>query len=341
MKNVFFYILTTLLSFQFVSAQVAQKIFVEHFTNTNCGICANLNPGFYSNYNMQSEVLHLAIHPSAPYASCLLSQQNVVDADARTHYYNIYGSTPRLVINGNIIASGTNYSASGLFTPFTGLVTPVSMHLIQTKYNNDSVVVSVTIKNEMAHNLGALQLFVALAEDTVFYTGTNGEAFHYDVFRKSLTNSTGNAITLPSNMGDSVVYTYVSNYNNLWDFNRIYTIGVLQNSTSKWVVQAAKSNTNNISIPTAINNNTSDSHFHVSPNPIKKNNMHIEYELPDNQGGLFQIFDVNGKVVYTQTLPTFSNKLDINIPKLAAGIYNATISTKHKRMCKLISIVND
>src|SRR5260221_7207968 len=78
-------------------AQVAKKIIVEHFTNTDCSICAALDPGFYANLNAHPGVLHLSIHPSAPYPNGLLYKQNATANDARTNYYGVYGSTPRLV----------------------------------------------------------------------------------------------------------------------------------------------------------------------------------------------------------------------------------------------------
>jgi hypothetical protein len=146
-------------------------------------------PRFYTNYNMQSNILHLAIHPSAPYSGCLLYQQNSTANDAGTNYYGIYGSTPRLVINGNVISAGANYASSSIFAPYQSLTSPASVRIVQEKFGLDSIRASVIIKTEDTNSLGNLSLFVALAEDTVFYTGSNGEPMHFDVFRKSLSNS--------------------------------------------------------------------------------------------------------------------------------------------------------
>src|SRR6185436_4956285 len=84
-------------------AQVPKKTVVEHFTNTKCSVCAARNPGFNANLNHQANVIRLAIHPSSPYSGCLLYNQNATDNDARTNYYGVYGGTPRLVINGNVV----------------------------------------------------------------------------------------------------------------------------------------------------------------------------------------------------------------------------------------------
>lgn len=230
--------ISLLLLSQISLSQVAKKTVVEHFTNTQCSVCASKNPGFYANLNSQANTLHLAIHPSSPYIGCLLYQQNPTANDARTNYYGIYGATPRLVINGNVISPSANYSSSAIFAPYQSLTSPASIRIVQEKFANDSIKSTIVIKTVATNTLGNLSLFVALAEDTVFYTGSNGEPMHFDVFRKSLTNTTGNAITLAPTVGDSVVFTFSSPSNLIWNFSRIYTLAILQETASKNLVQA-------------------------------------------------------------------------------------------------------
>ena len=175
-KNITSLAIAILIATQIAFTQVPKKTIVEHFTNTKCSICASRNPGFYNNLNGQTDVLHLAIHPSSPYSGCLLYNQNATANDARTNYYGIYGTTPRLVINGNVIPASANYSSSSIFTPYLGLTSPASIRIVQEKFSTDSIRATVIIKTEAVNSLGALSLFVALAEDTVFYTGSNGDS---------------------------------------------------------------------------------------------------------------------------------------------------------------------
>ena len=79
---------------------------------------------------------------------------------------------------------------------------------------------------------------MVLAEDTLFYASPNGETKYFDVFRKSLTSPSGVNITLPATVGDSAVYTMSAPYNAAWNFARIITIAILQDATTKSVVQA-------------------------------------------------------------------------------------------------------
>ena len=206
MKKVCIQFVTLITLVQFVNAQVPKKVVVEHFTNTKCSICASRNPGFYTNLNSQTGVIHLAIHPSSPYAACFLSMHNPIENDGRTNYYGIYGGTPRLVIQGTVISSSVNYSSASIFTPYLGQTSPASIKIYQYKYGNDSIRSRIVIKTEATHTLTNLSLFVALAEDTINYTGSNGESVHYDVFRKSYTGTSGISVTLPAVVGDSVVY---------------------------------------------------------------------------------------------------------------------------------------
>ena len=337
MKKVFTsFTIAMLIFFQIASAQVAKKTIVEHFTNTKCSVCASRNPGFYSNLNSQTDVLHLAIHPSSPYIGCLLYQQNATANDARTNYYGIYGSTPKLVINGNLIPANANYSSNSIFTPYIGLTSPASIRIVQEKFATDSIRATVIIKTEAVNTLSALSLFVALAEDTVFYTGSNGEPMHFDVFRKPLTNTIGNAITLPPTVGDSVVFIFTSTSDPIWDFSRIYTMAILQETASKNLVQAE-------AVPASIGNTTTNiseikkvnNLFKLFPT-IAHDYVNIQLNKLDFNTEI-KIVDILGKVVYTAH-PTITN-LKLETLSYKNGIYFVQVTSGYETATKRI-IVN-
>jgi len=313
----------TLMSF----AQVPKKTVVEHFTNSNCSICGNKNPGFYSNLSNQTDVLHLAIHPSAPYSSCLLYQQNPTANDARTNYYGIYGATPRLVINGDVTAANTNFSDPSLFTPYVGLTSPASIRIEQEKFGNDSIRATVIIKTEATHTLGSLALFVSLAEDTVYHTGTNGETVHYDVFRKSLTSPLGDALAIPSTVGDSVLYTFSSANDPIWDFSRIFTLAILQQNVNKELVQAEATLASDNNVTTSLPSLISDRDFNIFPNPATSE-IYISSK-PQLKSDI-QIYNSVGKLMI-QT----NGKNVINISGLDNGIYFIKINDVLKKFVKM------
>ncbi len=311
-----------------VFGQVPRKIVVEHFTNSNCGICASRNPSFYTNLDNQvPKPIHLAVHPSSPYSNCLLYQQNGTANDARTNYYGIYGGTPRLVINGTVISSSANYSNASIFTPYQSQTSPVSIRIVQQKFGADSIKSSIIVKTVATNTLSNLSLFVSLAEDTVFYSGNNGETMHFDVFRKSLTSTSGLSLTLPSTIGDSLVYSFVSLPNAVWNFSRIYTIAILQQSANKSLVQAELAPVSNNSI-SGLNNVSAFSKINVSPNPFSSE-MTIDFGRKQINTSI-KITDMLGKTILSvQNIS--ESKLRIQKGEMKSGIYFLTISDENNK----------
>lgn len=293
-------------------AQVPKKIFVEHFTNTLCSPCASRNPGFYNNLNNQNDAIHISIHSGVPYTQCLLYQQNASPSDARRFYYGI-GGTPALVMNGFSVAASSNYSQSSIFTPFQSQTSPISIRMEQQKYGSDSIQVRVIVKAEASHSLGTEQLWVGLAEDSVFYTGPNGEARHYDVYRANLGFS---PINIPTTVGDSLVYMYTAFANANWDFDRIFAFTMIQNTSNKSVTQseATSPNTNNLTtnlqkVKSQLNGVT------LYPNPTKS---HLNVVLENDLETRAILYNTIGQVVRDVQ---FQESISFFLGDLSRGIY--------------------
>lgn len=321
MTRLFTFLLLCFLIFEEVHAQVPKIIIVEHFTNTLCGICAIRNPGFYSNLSGQSRMLHIAFHPSAPYSNCLLNKHNTTENDARTNYYGVYGSTPRLVIQGQVISAGANYAADALFDPYRNKASPASIEITESIMESDSIRVTAVIKTEAIHNLGNLKLLVALAEDTLAYNAPNGENRHYDVFRKAMTSITGTDITLPATVGDSVVFTATTAKHPDWKNGRIYPVAILQESPTKAVVQAARGEPAGGPEPVGIKEAT-DQMLNISPNPAK------EYVHLQASGGFtdYIIYDLLGKEIQSGQLISTQVRQRIGLGELSPGLYFVRLS---------------
>lgn len=313
-----------------VNAQVARKTIVEHFTNTKCSICASKNPGLNANFNLHPQVLHISIHPSSPYAFCYLSQQNMVSNDARTNYYGIYGGTPRIVINGSVIPGSANYADTALFTNYFG-TSPFTMAIQQYAIGVDSILSTIVIHRiSTGMSTSNAKLFAGLVEDTVFGNGGNGELKHYNVLRKSLFTSQGMAVALPLNIGDSLMVTVTEKYSTFWDQNRIATVAILQDATSKQAIQSELSTTAKIISVSGINmmmmmNITS---INVFPNPAANT---IIIENLKGKTFNYQFININGAVVKSNS--TQSNRIDIsNLPNgtYTLNVFNADFSVSQK-----------
>lgn len=307
MKKILLVLLTSFIG-QVINAQIVKTNIVEHFTNSNCSICANQNPGIYTTLGNNPNVLHITFHPSAPYAACVFSMANPIENDARTNFYNIYGGTPRLIVNG-VLTTTANLSStlSSLSTSMTNFHVKTTQQFITP----DSILVNVIVKKIAADTMTQALLFAGAKQDTINQTTGNGESIHQDVFRKGLTSMTGNSITLPTNINDSTVYIFNYKVAPTWIASRMQTIAILQNPMTKSVINASESS-NIISTPTGITS-MQTKRINVYPNPATS----VLYVENISNYTAYEIINYTGSLVEKATIERSS----IPIAHLSNGLY--------------------
>lgn len=302
-------------------SMVPKKLTIEHFTNTYCSICANRNPGFKNNLNQLSDYTLLTFHPSSPYQACTINKSNKRGNDARTRHYGIYGSTPRLVINGSVINANSDYSKPALFSPFINDSSSFSIKLYQYKTNNNLLRYRVVIIKEDSSTDKEARLYMAVAEDSFFFNAPNGETLHRNVFRIALTDSNGNKITLPSNIGDSIAFNFETSVNGLNAANLI-GVAILQNSTG--VLLQSEQNLKSDSYKVLGIRIMNQFNFEVYPNP---SSAFIQIKMDKGIGELhYSIYDNVGRVLLEGKL---EDKLDIT--SITAGTYWIKIEGTDRR----------
>jgi hypothetical protein len=329
MKKILSATLILSLSFNLIAQEVPQTILVEHFTNTRCGVCASRNPGFFTNLNAQSNVLHMAIHPSAPYSTCLLNQHNKIENDARTQFYGIFGSTPRLVIEGNTISASANYAATSLFSPYLNRTTPISITVNITEEGNN-VNVQTVVKAVAAHTFTDLLISGFLVEENLAYAAPNGEQTHYNVFRKGIFSMSGETFTAPAN-GDSVVFNTTTSKNSAWNLGKMYALITIQ-QTNKQAVQSTRSNKLSVTTGIGLINSNMSLDAKVYPNPA---NNELKVELTNTEQTQVQLFNLSGKVIYEEK---FSNQLTIPTGNLSDGLYVLRLNNTLGQITQKINI---
>jgi hypothetical protein len=286
---------------------------VEHFTNSRCSICASLNPGFYQNLAAQGpDVVHIAYHPSSPYQTCLFSQQNKVENDARTQFYGVYGSTPKFLINGTLITTSTNYNDPAIFNPFENLTSNWSLNMNQMRIG-DSIEVRTVLKRISAGPETNLVVYGGLAEDTVFYSSPNGENRHYDVFRKALLGNSGQNIPAPVQVGDSLVWTSRVGISANWNPERLYSYAIVQQSGNRQVLQT-QALPPGLGLTTTIHSLQKPS-LRLFPNPALDQ---LRIELPSESVFEGAIWDTQGKLHQRLIL---SSSETVSLSGLAPGYY--------------------
>jgi len=304
-------------------AQVAKNIIVEHFTNTWCSLCSNRNPGFYENLNKQTGVLHISYHPSRPYAGCELNKHNTAENDGRTHYYDVYGGTPRLIIQGTVVSGVTDYSDKAIFESHKGQTSPLSITIEQFKTNENIIDIKITITNEIDHTLAGVKIFAGIAEQLVQFNARNGEKEHFDVFRKAYTDIEGALIRLDKKQGAIMELNYQLPVNEAWILEELYSFVILQEEGSKAVVQAEVSKAGEFTFPVSVNEIENNS-IHVFPNPVNDAMLVV---LPTQETGYLKIYDCTGKLsMHT----TFNDYEKVDMHSLNKGLYFIEIEQQGK-----------
>ena len=301
------------------SQAVPQTVIVEHFTNTRCSVCFSRNPGFYANLRQQpAGTLHLAYHPSSPYRLCAFSQLNPTENDARTNFYGIYGSTPRLVVNGSVLPAAQNYADPALFAPFQGLTSPVAVQVTLTAQGPDSIAATVQVQTVAPPPLTGFTLYVALAEDTVFYAAPNGETVHHDVFRKSFAGVAPEPIT-PAAVGNTLTLRRVVAADAGWARPRLYAVAMVQQAGGILVQAGASPRLGTVLSAPADLAETAASV--VYPNPVRETLRFVAAP-----GAAWQVVDAPGRVVARGAAGGGEAPTALDVRGLATGAYVLRVS---------------
>jgi hypothetical protein len=162
---------------------------------------------------------------------------NKVENDARTNYYGIYGGTPRIVVDGNVVSSNTPYTDPAIFQNAASKQSDYYMNVRLRQTTPVTGVATITIKKVAGVAAKGLNLYAVVTEDTVVFSANNGEGIHYDVFHKSLTGAGPQGITGLTEAGDSVNLTFTFTINAGW--GRTSATAILQDSM-KVGLQAAR-----------------------------------------------------------------------------------------------------
>lgn len=303
--------------------QVPQAVVVEHFTNSHCGVCASRNPGMFNTLAGLPDVIHVAYYPSAPYSGCQINQMAKSENDARTNYYGIYGSTPRIVVQGSPVNPSTNYADANLYTQHQGKFTSFAMNMSAWQSSGTTASISLTIKKVDTSSLTDVKLYGVLVQDTLYFTALNGENYHYNLLRTPIWDASAQTITLPTNVGDSIVMTQTVNINSSWgDASRLYSIAILQQD-NKQLIQATRSN--KLQHPTSTNNIVGVNNINIYPNPA---NDQLTINGLGNTPTTITVMNINGSVITQRSANTPTQQVDVSA--LSKGLYIIKISSKER-----------
>jgi len=177
---------------------------------------------------------------------------NTADQNARRSYYGV-NSIPAGFGNGATVGgSASSWRSSGLSN--IGTYTPIAIEFNGGMVDGE-LQVSVTVSSETNQSSSDLRLFVMTSIDSVYYNSPSAYDNFQNVFIEFLTNSSGQSLSL-----DGVTnYTQEFNWNMpspwpnnntsiLWDISDLNVIAFVQNYSSKEVLQAEWTRTNDMNI---------------------------------------------------------------------------------------------
>lgn len=322
-----FYLILLLCMPMALSAQVKKYLLVEHFTNTNCPICSSVNPGIYSALNNYPDnTHHVAIHPRFPYSDCALYQFNTEMNDARTDYYGGFGSTPTVFLDGIRVSSGQS-SLEQEFNAGLAMTSPI--HILVEEGGSRSRAVDITITNYGDIPAGDYTITVAVLEQTVNYTGRNGESEHYDVLRAFVTDPSGDAISLPAT-GESMTLSYDAEIPTGVFGEEAYILAFVQETNSKAILNSGTRFDD--AVVTSASDIELESSLKVFPNPaqdILELSVSSEFDIR-----AVQLLDASGKIVRSVKFDHRISNTQIPVSDLSSGHYMAKINLNGEEVVK-------
>ena len=225
-------------------AQAKQYLLFDHFTNTSCGPCASQNPYMEAVLAANFGRYHqISYHTWWPGSTDPFYTYNKKDNHKRTIYYGV-SAVPDVFMSGSTELGSPTAVTQQLINNNAYTSAPVRIRVKETSSGLQRTA-KITV-----YTVGTLpvstsyKIFGCVNEKHKHYNtapGSNGEKDFYNVMRKLLPDSLGEAFT-PAPEGDSVTvtYTYTLDYA-AWDTTQIYTLAFLVNYTSKKIINSGSS----------------------------------------------------------------------------------------------------
>lgn len=293
---------------------VKKYILLEHFTNTNCSICASRNNTFFNLIdNYPKDVHHIAYHPPFPYIQCIFYQFNTAGNMARTDYYNILG-TPEVLMWGKEPTPPGGLIVQEALENGLGQTSPLEVIVVEE--GNVFRTVKIEVKTWGDIPAGNYKLHVMVAEQNILYNAPNGETEHHNVYRESLQSNGGISFT-PAPVGESVNFEYGFPIDFEWFEEETYVLAFVQNDDTKDIINSGtKFDERNTTSLTTLANTKS---LRLSPNPVQ-DQLFVDFGQAINSTASLKIYDTQGKLLMVQQVAEGIQQTQVNVAGLPEGV---------------------
>ncbi len=320
-----------------------KKVLIEVLTNSHCTLCPSAHSvidNYVNNSPNKNNVTYIYYHMSFPYPDDKLNQDNTADPAARNSYYGPFGSTPRVIFDGQL--QSNNYSSwSGILDSYVSQQSPFTLNL-SGGINNNVLAINAKINQTEQGSFNNLSLLV-VAVETVNYQGRNGISPQKNVMRKMFPNSSGRSFTISANQ--EIQLSESITLNPQWNTSKLGFVVFIQDRQTKTVHQSEFISYNSlINTDVETNPETIPSKISLSqnyPNPFNPATK-ISFELPQDGFVELKVFDILGRevVLLVKGFKT-SGSYTINFDgtKLPSGIYFYQLKNNNQTITKKMSLI--
>lgn len=297
-----------------IHSQVDRKVIIEHFTNTLCSTCASKNPAFYQTLEDYPDVLHIAYHPSSPYPACKFNQHNSFENDNRAYFYDVFGATPRIAIQGSVIPPQNPLIDLEQIDAEQGGSSDYKISMGKSQISDNNYKITLEVERVSGDQFETVLLYAGLVEKEIEYDAPNGENLHHDVFRDRFFFDTINVNTI----GQIKLIEYEYTTDEDWNESQIYAYALIHDNFFEEILQS-DSSLESINAVGKKYDRTIKSVFY--PNPGSGT---IYYRSEFNDRFIqAEIFDLLGNKV-----KEFINVSSLDMNDLSDGLYSVRLTEK-------------
>jgi Outer membrane protein Omp28/Secretion system C-terminal sorting domain len=311
MNKLTFFFFFLLVAFQSAAQSTAKRyVFIEHFTNTRCGICAGRNPGFFTLIQRYpNDVHHIAVHPIFPYSNCIFYVAATADNTSRVNVYDrqVVG-TPTYVIGGTPQSSVQESNITQRIAETSPIAIEVRDEVVGSTFST-----RVQVVNYGAVPQGQYKLYLALVERRVDYSAPNGEKVHYNVLRQMLGGAAGTDFTaLQAGSRTNVAFSVPIAA--AWKPEQLAVVAFVQNTTTKAVLNSGTR------FDPPLTSSVKESVVKtvtISPNPVQSI---AQIDLNNDRAEQVEVFSGSGQRI-SIAFETIAEGIQIPVENLPKGIY--------------------
>lgn len=304
-------------------------VVVEEATQSNCWPCNELNPPLQALLNDNSnKAVFVGYHVWWPGPDAMYDD-NRTDVDWRVgDYYTSIQSAPTIIVQGVSEEQETEYLTQTIIDDIHSETAEFDMNL-EAEIIDEVLYISGDITSTATVS-GDLRLRLIITEQVIYeedlpFQGSNLETEFHHVFKKFVSGIEGITLDPTMEIGDiyNIEETYDLSLLNIYDYDQIEVVGLIQNSNTKFIHQAAKADDISV-ILNRVNNAAVNSIEGLPPRFCTDDQVaNIEFELQNNGSGMLNSATINYRMndevaqtyEWTGTLATYEKEI-VSLPTL-------------------------